>query len=337
MKVMIRVPNWVGDAVMAVPALCHLRRIFDDARITLVARPWVAGLFEGEGLADDMIFIEDARGPVQSLGRAFKDARRLSGERFDYAVLLQNAFSAALVARLARARNITGYATDARRRLLDHVVDFEPDHKKRHQVFYYLNIASQIEKKLTGASRVDMSQAEPRLRVSDERRAEAFEMLERCGLGRRARIVALNPGATNSRAKQWMAERFAAAADRFAEREGFQTIIIGAEGDREVAERVSSAMRTSAAMLAGKTSVAELKSVLSCASLVISNDTGAAHVSAALGVPTLVIFGPTEHFATRPLSNLVAVVRKDVDCSPCMLRDCPIDHRCMAGVEVEEV
>ncbi|HXG64908.1 MAG TPA: glycosyltransferase family 9 protein, partial [Blastocatellia bacterium] len=99
----------------------------------------------------------------------------------------------------------------------------------------------------------------------------------------------------------------------------------------------ASRMRAPAAMLAGRTNIAELKAVLACASLVISNDTGAAHVAAALGVPTVVIFGPTEHISTRPLSDLAAVVRRDVECSPCMLRDCPIDHRCMTRVEVNDV
>jgi heptosyltransferase-2 len=149
--------------------------------------------------------------------------------------------------------------------------------------------------------------------------------------------VALNPGATNSRAKQWPAERFAATADQLAIRDGLQTIIVGAAGDIAAANEVARQMRTPVISLAGRTSIAELKSVLACASLVISNDTGAAHVSAALGVPTVVVFGPTEHVATRPLADLATVVRHAVECSPCMLRDCPIDHRCMRRVATNDV
>jgi len=96
-------------------------------------------------------------------------------------------------------------------------------------------------------------------------------------------------------------------------------------------------MRTHAAVIAGETSIAELKAVLACAGLVISNDTGTSHVSAALGVPTVVVFGPTEHVSTRPLSRRSVIVRHDVECSPCMLRECPIDHRCMTRVEVDDV
>ncbi len=336
MKVMIRAPNWIGDAVMAVPALREMRRIFDKAHITLVARQWVAGLFDGEGLADDLIPVADKSGFVRSVGGFFRDVRRLRSERFDYAVLLQNAFGAALTARAAGAQAIIGYPTDARRALLDHIIAFETNYKSRHQVFYYLNIASQMEEKLAGASRVDTTQ-EPRLHVSDEARQEAKRKLARFGIEEGAKMVALNPGATNSRAKQWQTERFARVADIFAERDGFKTVIIGAASDREAAEAVAREMRSHTAVLAGETTVAELKALLACSSLVISNDTGPAHVSAALGVPTVVIFGPTEHFATRPLSPVASVVRHPVDCSPCMLRECPIDHRCMTRVEVADV
>ena len=365
-NILIRVPNWVGDAVMALPALRELRRIFANSRITLAARPWVAGLFQGEGLADNIIPILNGDGFLDRATNFISDARRLLSERFDYAVLLPNSFGSALTARAGGAKRIAGYPTDGRRLLLNHIVSFEPDHKKLHQVRYYLNIASQIEQKLAGASNVDFEHCEPRLHVSEELKQRAEFLIERFSLERASddgesavpgkqatpratraeverrmtghqHLLAINPGATNSTAKRWLAERFAEAADRMSESKEFRTVIVGAEGDREVAERVAALMRTPAVVLAGETSIEELKGVLSCARLLISNDTGAAHVSAALGVPTVVVFGPTEHISTRPLSERAAVVRHDVECSPCMLRECPIDHRCMTRVEVEDV
>jgi heptosyltransferase-2 len=337
MKVMIRVPNWVGDAVMAVPALKELRRIFADSRITLVARPWVAGLFDGEGLADDLISVRDADNLAQKAMRFISDARRLRLERFDLAVLLQNAFGAALVARAGRVARVAGYPTDGRRALLDHVIPFEENFKALHQVRYYLNVASHLEQLLAGTSHVETESSRPLLRVTQGQKEKARRMLEEKGIAPGARIVAINPGATNSRAKQWPAERFARMADRLSERERFQAIIIGAAGDFAVANEVARSMRARAVVLAGRTGIAELKAVLACASLVLSNDTGTAHVSAALGVPTVVVFGPTEHVQTRPLSDVAAVVRHQVECSPCMLRECPIDHRCMTRVEVGDV
>jgi heptosyltransferase-2 len=334
---MIRVPNWVGDAVMAVPALKELRRIFADSHITLLARPWVAGLFDGEGLADDLISVRDARNIPQKAKHFISDARRLRREQFDLAILLQNAFGAALLARAGRINKVAGYATDGRRALLDYVIPFEENFKALHQVRYYLNIASHLERRFAGASHVEMETSRPLLRVSQEQKEAARQMLEEKGVERGARIVAINPGATNSHAKQWLVERFAQTADQLSERERFQSVIIGTAGDFEVANEVARQMRSPAVVLAGRTSIAELKAVLDCASLVLSNDTGTAHVSAALKVPTVVVFGPTEHIQTRPFSDVAAVVRHQVECSPCMLRECPIDHRCMTRVEVGDV
>ena len=337
-RVMVRVPNWVGDAVIAVPALRELRRILVGAHITFVARPWVSGLFDGEGLADAVIPVDDARGLGESAKQFIRARRRLSRERFDLAVLLQNAFGAALLARASGARIVAGYPTDARRLLLNLTVGFEPNYKARHQVFYYLNIASHLERALSGESRVDFDSARPRLNATEEQKARARRLLSRSGSAPLTeRLVAINPGATNSRAKQWLAERFAETADRLAARDGFRPVIVGTTGDIQVANEVASRMQTPALVLAGQTSIAELKGVLACSSLVISNDTGTAHVSAALGVPTVVVFGPTDHTSTRPFSDLAAVVRHQVECSPCMLRDCPIDHRCMTRVEVNDV
>src|SRR5262249_27504515 len=150
-------------------------------------------------------------------------------------------------------------------------------------------------------------------------------------------LLVVNPGVTNSRAKRWLPERFAEIADLLATHIGFRTAIIGAPGDLEVAETVARKMRTRAAMLAGRTGISDLKGLLARASLLISNDTGAAHIAAALGIPTVAVFGPTEHFATHPYSGKAVVVRHPVECSPCMLRDCPIDHRCMVGVKADDV
>lgn len=336
--IMIRVPNWVGDAVMAVPALRELRRIFADARITFVARPWVAGLFEGEGLADALIPVHDTRGVVQTASNFICAAGQLRRERFDLAVLLQNAFGAALLARAAGARTVAGYPTDSRRALLHLVVPFEPIYKSAHQVRYYLNIAAELERQLTGSTRVEMEDLQPQLHVGRDQREGARLILEEAGIRTDAApILALCPGATNSRAKRWPAERFAETADRFVAENGFQTIIVGTGAEVEVAEEVARRMRSRGAVLSGRTNIGELKAVLACTSLVVSNDTGTAHVAAALGVPTAVVFGPTEHVSTRPLSDAAMVVRQDVDCSPCMLRDCPIDHRCMTRVEVDDV
>ena len=333
---MVRVPNWVGDAVMALPALAELRRIFSGARLVLAANRRVAGLFEGEGLADDLIALAEGHGLLATPRQFISEARRLRRERFDMAVLLPNSFSAALTARAGGTKQIVGYATDGRRPLLTQTIAFEADCKRRHQVRYYLNIAARLEQRLTGQSRVNLD-AQPALHVGAAQQAHARRLIEAAGIDPTKRIVALCPGATNSRAKRWLPERFAATADQLSERDDFQMIIVGAPADLDAARAVAQQMRSSVADLTGRTTLAELKAVLACTALVVSNDTGTAHVAAALGVPTVTIFGPTEDFATRPLAELAAVVRHPVECSPCMLRDCPIDHRCMTRVTVADV
>lgn len=336
-RVIVQVPNWVGDAVMSVPALRELRRILSEAQISLVARPWVAGLFDGEGLADEVIAISDEGGAARRVAAFLRTVRELRSRMVDLAVLLPNSFRAALMAKLGGARTIAGYSVDGRRALLDIAIPRTPELTKAHQVFYYMNIASVVERELRGASLVDFDTARPTLRVREIDCERGWGILTRMGVRRGRPLVVLNPGATNSRAKRWLAERFAETADRLAEIDGFQIAIIGAPGDEYAARETASRTRAKTAILAGKTSISELKAVLSCAAVLISNDTGAAHVAAALGVPTVVVFGPTEHASTRPLSEAAEIVRRDVSCSPCMLRDCPIDHRCMTGVQVDDV
>lgn len=339
-KVLIRAPNWVGDAVMALPALRELRRIFAGSQLTLAGRSWVLGLFEDEQLADRLIPLPDSSGRFGHAADFIKEVRRFRGEQFDCVVLLTNSFRTALAARAGGARNITGYATDARRLLLNRKIPFEHEYKTLHQVRYYLNIAAHIERWVAGGTTVDFEHCEPRLHASKFQKQNAQLILERYGISfasDQRPILAINPGATNSSAKRWLAERFAETADRLNEHDGFQTVIVGSTGDKQVAEEVARLMHTNSALIAGETSIAELKGVLACAKLAISNDTGTSHVSASLGVPTIVVFGPTEHLSTRPLSPKALVVRHDVECSPCMLRECPIDHRCMTRVEVDDV
>jgi heptosyltransferase-2 len=346
-KVLIRAPNWVGDAVMAEPSLRRLRDVFSHAHLTILAPPSVTGLYEGEGLADEIV-VAGGKG-VRILAR---ESRLLRQHRFDLAVLLQNAFSAALLARASGIRKVAGYPTDGRRLLLDPVIPLDRNHKTNHQVFYYMKIASFIESAVAGQAATDPAGDEqslsvdaitPRLRAAPEATDRAFRLLKqeltrgRPSHSDDAPLLVLNPGATNSRAKRWLPDRFADLADQLSRQVGFQTVIIGVAGDIELCQAVAERMETRGAVLAGKTDTADLKGLLSQAALVVSNDTGSAHVAAALGIPTIVIFGPTEHFVTRPYSHNAQVVRHQVECSPCMLRDCPIDHRCMTGVQVSDV
>jgi heptosyltransferase-2 len=333
-SVVVRAPNWVGDAVMSLGALREVRRVVGSGRLAVAARPWVAGIFEQTGIVDEIVPLER-----RSWRDALEHARALRTGSFEWAVLFQNAFEAALVARLARVPRVVGFPTDGRRLLLTDAVPLPRESRAEHQTRYYMRIAAGFERLVAGASAVDVAAADVRLAPDASTRARGRAILGEAGVPPGAPVVVLNPGATNSRAKQWLPERFAAVGDALAERTGGRVAIVGSAAEAETARRVASFMRdpSRAAMLAGKTSIAELIGVLSHAVALVSNDTGPAHLGAALGVPTVTIFGPTEQFATHPVGPHTAVAHHAVECSPCMKRDCPIDHRCMTRLDVDTV
>ena len=327
----MRTPNWVGDAVMSVPALRELRRVLPNAHITVVARPGAADIFLDANFIDDVLVYQ--RLGITSVWKQIRQWRR---KQFDLAVLLQNAFEAAAIAYLARVAIRIGYDTEHRAFLLTNPLP-QPEWKnERHESLYYLNIVTELERLFTGGSQIES--AEPRfdLDVSDDRKRRARQLLSEQGVRTRAPLVLLCPGSINSRAKRWPAERYAALADRFIE-SGANVLLIGSPGELDVSQEVCKHAQRQPIVLTGKTTVAEVAATISLADVLITNDTGPAHIGAALGTPTLVIFGPTNPLTTYPLSPGAEIIRHPPDCAPCMLRDCPIDHRCMTAITPEEV
>jgi heptosyltransferase-2 len=334
-RVVVRGTNWVGDAVLTIPALRELRRVLPDAHITLATRSWAKALFADADFLDDLLVYDRGR---RDLGAVLRQTREWRRRRFDAAVLFQNAFEAALIARAARVPIRLGYATDGRRSLLTHPLDVPAWRGERHEVFYYLNIIAGLEKLLDGATNIDDREPLFALKVSDERREGALELLRAEGVRvGDAPLVALCPGSTNSRAKRWPAVHYAALADLLIESAGASVALIGSRDEEEVSQEVARLMHHRPVMLTGRTELAEAIAVLSLADVLVTNDTGPAHISAALDRPTLVIFGPTVPTTTRPFSRSAEIIRRPPDCAPCMLRDCPIDHRCMTAISPEEV
>lgn len=332
-RVVVRGTNWVGDAVMTVPALRELRRVLPHAHITLCTRPWSEGLFEDADFVDDLLLYDRSKG-LRSVARQIKEWR---SRKFDLAVLFQNAFEAAALAAGARVPARLGYATDGRRALLTHPLAPPGWRSTRHEVFYYLNLAGELEQLLYGTS--DAMQREPQfdLKVSAARQDEAREMLHDAGARLNRPLVALCPGSTNSLAKRWPAGSYAELADKLAGEMRANVILIGSPDEVDVSREVASLMRFEPVILTGRTNLAQAVAVLSLTNVLISNDTGPAHIAAALNRPTLVIFGPTDPTTTRPFSPVAEVIRKPPDCAPCMLRVCPIDHRCMTAITPDEI
>jgi heptosyltransferase-2 len=328
-SLLVRATNWLGDAVMTTPALAAVREGFPDARIVLLARPLVAELFRHHPDVDEVMVYELPGRHEGALGRL-----RLAGEvrrrRFDGALLLQNAFDAALIAFLGRIPERAGYPTDGRRILLTLPVPLPPGILERHEVEYYLCL-------LDGMGIPRPVPAALKLAVTEEEREAMATRLAFLGIERGASIVTINPGATYGSAKRWYPDRFAAVADTLSGEWDAGVVVVGSTAEAPLAGEIEAAMRNPPVNLAGKTTVRELMALLSLSSFLVTNDSGPMHIGAALDVPLVAIFGPTDWRRTSPWSGRAKVVRVEIDCSPCRLRVCDRGHECMLGVTPEMV
>ena len=326
-RIVVRGTNWVGDAVMTIPALRQLRRLFPNAHITLATRAWAEGLFADADFLDDLQVHEGS-----GLRSVVQQVRQWRKRNFDLAILLPNSLETALVASLARVPFRIGYATDGRQALLTHPLALPEWRESKHEVFYYLKIIAELEWLIRREQTFLDTQPDGSLEVSETRKSVARDFLQSRGVREDRTMVALCPGSINSRAKRWPAERYAQLADRLIDELGAQVLLIGSSAEAEVSREVSRQMRHQPLVLTGQTELDKLVATLSLVDLLVTNDTGPAHIASALGRPTLVIFGPTNPLATRPFSPFGEIVREPPDCAPCMLRDCPIDHRCMTAI-----
>ena len=325
----------MGDAVMTIPALREIRRVHRDWEVVILARPWVADLYRREGFCDRILLYEN-KGRHSGLAGKLRLAGELRQQGFDRAILLQNAMDAALLAWLARIPERIGYARDRRGPLLTRAVAVpRPGEIERHERFYYLEM-------LRRAGLVDQLPTSEEIRFDCAREAaEGGRARWRARGVSGERWVGLSPGAANSRAKQWLPERFAEAGKALGERLDARVAVFGSSSEAELCAGIAASIGPRAENLVGKTTLTEFIDLTAACDAFVTNDSGSMHIAAALGVPTVAVFGPTDETTTGPVSSSVRVVREPVDCSPCLLRDCPIDHRCMTRVEagrvVEEV
>lgn len=325
-KILVRATNWVGDAVMSIPALRALHEKFPNAEISILAKPWVGDLYGRETFCHRVIPYTPT-----NIAEKWHAARALQAENFDVAILLQNAFEAAAVAFAARIPERIGYARDGRSLLLTRAI---PVPKRGeippHERFYYLELLHRagILENLPASEMIRLEGA-PAARLAGIDRFRGF------GLGET--IVGVSPGAAYGTAKQWLPDRFASAASRVALDIGAKVAIFGSPSERELCALVQSACTASARNFAGETSLAEFIEMAAACRVYLTNDSGAMHIASALGVPTVTVFGATDDVGTGPTGPLARIVREPVECSPCLKRECPIDHRCMTRVESDRV
>ena len=326
MNILVHGTNWIGDAVMTIPALRTMRALFPDARLALLTREWARDMFMGTDLFDEVV----------TTAPLLQQAAELRRKRFDLAVAFPNSFRSALALRLGGAKMIFGYATERRSPFLTHPIPVPEWKNDRHEVYYYLELVKAVEKTLLRTD-IEPTDLEPRLQIGEQRLNEAKELLRQSGIVDSRHTVALAPGSTNSQAKRWTPASFARLNDRLQSELGVNVVLLGSKDDQAVTQEVARISVHRPIDLAGRTSLGQAAAVLGSMKLLISNDMGLAHLAPAVGTTTIVIFGPTNPITTRPFSENAFVVSANVECAPCMLRTCPIDHRCMTRISADDV
>jgi len=327
-NILIRGTNWIGDVIMTLPAMAAIRRAFPDAKISVLAKPWVADIFFLCSDVDEVILYRSP-GVHAGFGGLFRLAGELRERKFDAAILLQNAIEAAIISLLAGIPVRAGYNSDGRGPLLTHSVKRTRAVRRVHQVDYYLEMVKTLG--CGGDSR------ELHLAMTQADRDRADEILRGYNIDPGGFLVGMAPGATYGAAKKWFPDRFAAVADRLIGEFSAQVMLFGSAGDRGSTGEVSRCASHALTDLAGMTNLREAISLISRCRLFISNDSGLMHVAGALDVPTLAIFGSTNPVTTSPLGKNSLVVHKDLPCSPCLKTTCPTDFRCMDMITVEDV
>jgi lipopolysaccharide heptosyltransferase II len=319
----IRAPNWLGDAVMALPAMSALRASFPDSRIAVAATRSIAPLFEERTIAavDEVIALPDTRAEAKALDRS----------RFQTIVLLPNSFRSAWMARRAGIQDRWGYSANVRGWMLTRAI--KRPRQKIHQSAYYLELVRGL-----GFSAPDRL---PRVEVSAGTLARADRVLDQSGVRSGARLVGFAPGAVGGHAKRWPPRRVVDVILRLTREAGAVCVLLGVEADRDAGREIESSLPPDVRVvnLIGRTDLRALAGVLARSSAFVSNDSGAMHLAAAVGVPVTAIFGPTDDRVTSPLGEpgVHDMLLEPVFCRPCMLLECPIDHRCMKRITTDRV
>ena len=326
--------NWIGDAVLTLPAIRSVRKAFPHARISLLVKPWVSDIFKESPDIDEIILYDD-----RFHGFAGKPglAKILRRSKFDIAVLLQNAFDAALISRLAGVPEIIGYKRDWRGFLLTKAIPVAKDSLKQHQVHYYLY--------LLRSAGIKTAETRPYIYLTDDERGHARDLLSSYFPDAGFPLIGINPGAAFGPAKRWPPERFTELISKIIHELNGRIVIFGSRTEVEIAGEIyrkletgNSKFKNRLLMMAGKTGLREAAALIAECDAFVTNDSGLMHMASALLVPVVAIFGSTDRTATRPFGEGHKVIAKDLPCAPCMKRECPEGHTaCMTEITAAEV
>ncbi|MBS4167606.1 lipopolysaccharide heptosyltransferase II [Parachlamydia sp. AcF125] len=327
-NIIVRMPNWLGDLVMATPILADLRHKWPDSKITAMCQSNVAPLLKSDPYIDEVFSYHRPSGWIHR-GQHLAIIEKLRRGEYDLGILLTNSFSSAWWFWRGNVQNRIGYAANFRRFLMQKALSFPANRESQHLTLTY--------KMLLQSVGISVSDTVPKLYVTENEQNTAFDMLLRNGVDpSRQTLIGINPGAAYGSAKCWLPERFEEVTKRLLEDPKVAIVYFGDQAGAPLVNRICQNFPERVLNLAGKTSIRELMALMQKCAVILTNDSGPMHVAAALGVPLVALFGSTNPLKTGPLPK-GKVIQHSVECSPCYKRVCPIDFRCMKKIEVDEV
>lgn len=326
-SIIIRMPNWIGDAVMATPVIHDLRQAYPDAKLTVMAKAPLAPLFFGHPDVDEIFSYTLPNGFLRKIDH--RDIiKRIKQGKYDLGVLLPNSFSSAWWFWRGDVKTRLGFNADGRRFLLTHGIPFPKERGKEHLVTTY--------KKLLVPLGISVSTSMPALYITQEERDAVKAILKRNHVPESDTLIGINPGAAYGSAKCWLPERFKAVTEKLLEKPGRTILYFGDAAGAPLVKEICKGFSSRVINLSGMTTLRELITLIGTCKAFLTNDSGPMHIAAALKTPLVALFGSTNDVATGPYQHGI-VIHKHVECSPCYLRTCPIDFKCMKQIEVDEV
>lgn len=325
-RIIIRMPNWVGDLVMATPILADLREAFPKASITAMCKSPICELLSTDPSIDELFCFTK---PVNSFVRR-EDQRdiisKIQAGHFDLGILLTNSFSSAWWFWQGNVKRRLGYRNGLRNLLLTDAV--KRSKTKMHQVDIYKNLLESVG--------VSHSNTAPRLFVTDKELIDSKSLLFQRGYQKGKPLIGMNPGAAYGSAKCWPADRFRSLCLELLKDDVYIVFFGDASGGSLIKE-ICQGLPPQVMNLAGSTSLRELACLIKDCTVFVTNDSGPMHIASAFNVPLVALFGSTDEIVTGPFGQSQSVINKQVSCSPCLKRKCPIDFRCMTQISVAEV
>ncbi|WP_231919515.1 lipopolysaccharide heptosyltransferase II [Simkania negevensis] len=328
-NIIVRMPNWIGDLVMATPILTDLRFAFPDASITAMVYEKIGPLIEADPAIDELFLFSRAKGMIRRI-RQRNIVEKLRDGNYDLGLLLTNSFSSAWRFWQGGVKNKVGFSGDGRSFLLDQAVPFPKERKTQHLVLTYKALLKHIG--------IPRSETAPRLFLKKDEKEGAWDFVKRFDIPAEAKLIGINPGAAYGSAKCWLPERFREVAKRLIDEDPSHFVLFfGDLSHKQLINEICTGLPARAVNLAGQTDLRLLLALISICSVFLTNDSGPMHIADSLDIPLVALFGSTDPIATGPYRHGQAVMQKKVPCSPCFKRVCPIDFPCMKGLTVEDV